>query len=51
MAKRPNGVPLSVTEERINRLPVDVEQNRVNAPGPAGDRNRCPIDPSDFKKK
>lgn len=37
-------IPFSVTEKRINKLPIDAEQYRVDAPGPNGDENRYPRD-------
>lgn len=42
--KYENRIPLSVTEQRINKPPVNAEQWRVDAPGPNGDENRAPID-------
>lgn len=51
MEKYPNRVPLSVTESRINKLPINSEQYRVDAPGPNGDENRCPTDCPQNKKK
>ncbi len=42
MSEYLNRVPLSVTLERINKLPLNNEENRVDAPGPNGDINRPP---------
>lgn len=42
MEKIPNRIPQSVTEARINNLPINPEQYRVDAPGPNGDENREP---------
>lgn len=42
MGKYENRIPLSVTEERINKLPINDEQYRVDAPGSSNDENRPP---------
>lgn len=45
MEKYDNRIPLSVTEARINKLPINVDKwYRVDAPGPDGDENRPPVD-------
>ena len=44
MEKIPNRIPLSVTESRINKLPINGEQYRVDAPGSSNGENRPPKD-------
>ncbi len=51
MSEYANRVPLSVTLQRINKPTVDEAENRVEAPGPAGDENRYPKSSMENKKK
>ncbi len=44
MEKYDNRIPLSVTEERINKPPINAEQYRVDAPGSSNGENRPPKD-------
>ncbi len=44
MEKLPNRIPLSVTEERINKPPINAEQYRVDVPGSNNGENRPPKD-------
>jgi len=37
-----NRIPLSVTEQRINKPPINAEQYKVDVPGADGDENRPP---------
>ncbi len=42
MEKYDNRIPLSVTEQRINKPPINAGQYKVDAPGSNGDENRPP---------